>query len=179
MTVLFRLILATLFTGTVGLVAFPTAAASNVSTKSVPVEKVHSTAVSSLRAEDPMIPIPVSVPTAPEVVVSPSTTQPPVTVPVTVPVAPVVVSAPVTDNSAIFECIIRHESGGDPHAINPSSYAGGLFQFLPSSWAAYGGTRFAPTADQATADQQWQIAIAAQAQSGWYPWVGTNCTPVG
>lgn len=102
-----------------------------------------------------------------------TTTAPPA------PVAPVTTPAAPEDVRAIFECIIRHESGGDPAAVNPSSGAGGLFQFLPSSWLAYGGGQFAPLPNLATADQQWQIALAAQAQSYWYPWVGTNCTPVG
>jgi SLT domain-containing protein len=91
----------------------------------------------------------------------------------------VAVQSASEDVHAIFECIIAHESGGDPAAVNPSSGAGGLFQFLPSSWLAYGGGQFAPLPNLATADQQWQIALAAQAQSYWYPWVGTNCTPVG
>jgi len=82
-------------------------------------------------------------------------------------------------NQSIWDCIIAHESGGNPAAVNPSSGAGGLFQFLPSSWIGYGGGQFAPLPEQATAAQQWQIAIAAQAQSGWYPWVGDGCTPVG
>ena len=112
-----------------------------------------------------------------------TTTAPPVTTTtVTQAPAPVVASpapAPTDDVHAIFECIIRHESGGDPAAVNSSSGAGGLFQFLPSSWLAYGGGQFAALPNLATADQQWQIALAAQAQSYWYPWVGTGCTPVG
>lgn len=119
-----------------------------------------------------------------ETVPTTTTTEPPVATTTTVPVqpAPVQQTATVTaseDIRATFECIIAHESGGDPAAVNPSSGAGGLFQFLPSSWIAYGGGQFASLPNLATADQQWQIAIAAQAQSYWYPWVGTNCTPVG
>ena len=123
-----------------------------------------------------------------ETVPTTTTTAPPVAT--TTTTAPVQQPAPVKQDSAaipaipdnvtaIFECIIRHESGGDPAAVNPSSGAGGLFQFLPSSWLAYGGGRFAPLPNLATVDQQWQIALAAEAQSYWYPWVGTNCTPVG
>jgi len=97
--------------------------------------------------------------------------------PTTAPVA--VQSAPASSDQAIWDCIISHESGGDPTVVNPSSGAGGLFQFLPSSWLAYGGGQFAPLPNLATADQQWVIARAAQAQSYWYPWVGDGCTPVG
>lgn len=110
-----------------------------------------------------------------------TTAPPPVVTTTTVPPAPVVVTPapPVGDNQSIWDCIISHESGGNPAAVNPSSGAGGLFQFLPSSWLAYGGGQFAALPEQATVAQQWQIAIAAQAQSGWYPWVGDGCTPVG
>jgi hypothetical protein len=32
------------------------------------------------------------------------------------------------------ECIIRHESQGNPRAVNPRSGASGLGQFLPGTW---------------------------------------------
>jgi peptidoglycan hydrolase CwlO-like protein len=35
--------------------------------------------------------------------------------------------------------IVMCESGGNYHAVNPSSGAGGAYQILPSTWAAYGG----------------------------------------
>jgi muramidase (phage lysozyme) len=43
------------------------------------------------------------------------------------------------------------ESGGNYRAVNPSSGAGGAYQILPSTWAAYGGTgspQDAPPAEQ-------------------------------
>ena len=112
------------------------------------------------------------------------TTLPPPPVPVTQPVP---VEQHVTysqssseeSNSAIWSCIISHESRGDPNAVNPSSGAGGLFQFLPSSWDAYGGTQYASLPEDATVSEQWDIAIHAQAESGWWPWKGDGCTPIG
>src|SRR4029077_17777237 len=35
--------------------------------------------------------------------------------------------------------IVMCESGGNYHALNPSSGAGGAYQILPSTWRAYGG----------------------------------------
>ena len=78
--------------------------------------------------------------------------------------------------NSIWSCIIAHESGGNPSAVNSSSGAGGLFQFLPSSWQAYGGSGLP---EDAPVSEQWAIAEHAQAVSGWYPWVGDGCTPVG
>jgi hypothetical protein len=69
-------------------------------------------------------------------------------------------------------CTWRPESGGNYHAYNPSSGAAGKYQIIPSTWAAFGGTRYAPTALQATPAQQ--DAIAARiAADGLHHWV--NC----
>ena len=34
-------------------------------------------------------------------------------------------------------CVIARESGGNARAVNPASGAGGLYQFLPSTWQAW------------------------------------------
>lgn len=73
---------------------------------------------------------------------------------------------------AAFACIRWRESRGDPQAQNPSSTASGLYQFLDSSWLAYGGGQFAPRAWQATPEQQGQVAVWAYQQSGLSPWGG-------
>jgi peptidoglycan hydrolase CwlO-like protein len=47
--------------------------------------------------------------------------------------------------------IVMCESGGNYHALNPSSGAGGAYQILPSTWRAYGGQgapQDAPKAEQ-------------------------------
>ena len=47
--------------------------------------------------------------------------------------------------------IVMCESGGNYHAVNASSGAGGAYQILPSTWAAYGGQgapQDAPKAEQ-------------------------------
>ena len=47
---------------------------------------------------------------------------------------------------------------------------GGL-QFLPSTWVANGGTRYAPTADRATKAQQIDIANRLSSGGDWLkPW---------
>mgnify|MGYP003345693683 CR=1 FL=1 len=102
-----------------------------------------------------------------------------VTPPAVAPAPSSISSSAKGSTDSIWSCIIQHESGGDPSAVNPSSGAGGLFQFLPSSWAAYGGTQYASLPEYATVAQQWAIAVAAQSQSGWWPWKGDGCTPVG
>lgn len=66
--------------------------------------------------------------------------------------------------------IIACESSGDPRAQNPSSSASGLFQFLTGTWRAYGGLEFAPTAAQATIEQQYTVANRAFAAESYRPW---------
>jgi len=88
-------------------------------------------------------------------------------------------AAPSEEGNPVWTCIISHESGGNPTAVNSSSGAGGLFQFLPSSWIGYGGGKYASLPENASVSAQWDIAISAQRESGWYPWRGDGCTPVG
>jgi hypothetical protein len=62
------------------------------------------------------------------------------------------------------------ESSGDTGAKNPSSTACGLFQFLTTTWASNGGTKYAPTACQASMQNQVTVFLAASAGSNFYPW---------
>lgn len=64
-------------------------------------------------------------------------------------------------------CVISRESSGNARAVNPSSGAGGLYQFLPSTWHSLGYSGLpedAPVAEQNTAFQK------AYAESGVSPW---------
>lgn len=53
--------------------------------------------------------------------------------------------------------IARCESGGNWHINTRSGFLGGL-QILGSTWAGFGGRRFAPRADLATPAQQISVA---------------------
>ena len=77
-----------------------------------------------------------------------------------------------TEGMGAFEaCVISHESGGNPRAVNPSSGAGGLFQFLPSTWAGLGYASAYPGGAQ-TAPVSVQEAAFAKlyAEAGTSPW---------
>jgi muramidase (phage lysozyme) len=77
-------------------------------------------------------------------------------------------AASLVSLSGTWACIVRLESGGNPRAVNPSSGAGGLFQFLPSTWASLGGTGRPQDASPAL---QFAMAQKLQARSGWSQWV--------
>ena len=64
------------------------------------------------------------------------------------------------------------ESGGDWQINTGNGYYGGL-QFSAQTWSGFGGDEFAPTADQATKEQQIQVAERVLAQQGAGAW--PNC----
>ncbi|MFN2612552.1 MAG: transglycosylase family protein [Solirubrobacterales bacterium] len=68
---------------------------------------------------------------------------------------------------AIPEYIVMCESGGNYHALNPTSGAGGAYQILPSTWSAYGGQGLPHEAPPAEQDS---IAAQIWADSGPSAW---------
>ena len=82
--------------------------------------------------------------------------------------APTATAAPASAWDQVAAC----ESGGDWHINTGNGYQGGL-QFNPQTWAANGGTQYAPTADQATREQQIAVAESVLATQGAGAW--PNC----
>ncbi|MFK0116324.1 transglycosylase family protein [Streptomyces sp. NPDC090994] len=79
-----------------------------------------------------------------------------------------------------WDTVAQCESGGNWSINTGNGYYGGL-QFSASTWAAYGGTQYASTADQASKDQQIQVAekvLAAQGKGAW-PTCGTGLSGAG
>ncbi|QTD98985.1 transglycosylase family protein [Streptomyces cyanogenus] len=84
--------------------------------------------------------------------------------------------------SAEWDKVAQCESGGNWSINTGNGYYGGL-QFSASTWAAYGGTAYAPQANQASKAQQIAVAekvLAAQGKGAW-PVCGTglSSTPYG
>ncbi|MFF3932413.1 transglycosylase family protein [Streptomyces hirsutus] len=68
-----------------------------------------------------------------------------------------------------WETVAQCESGGNWSINTGNGYYGGL-QFSASTWAGYGGTAYAGTADQASKAQQIEIAekvLAGQGKGAW------------
>jgi hypothetical protein len=63
--------------------------------------------------------------------------------------------------------IVMCESGGNYRAVNPTSGAGGAYQILPSTWAAYGGTGLPQDAPPAEQDAIAAKIYAAGGPSQW------------
>ncbi|CAL9440818.1 transglycosylase family protein [Streptomyces sp. enrichment culture] len=84
--------------------------------------------------------------------------------------------------AAEWDRVAQCESGGNWSINTGNGYYGGL-QFSASTWAAYGGTQYAPTADKASKSQQIAIAekvLAGQGKGAWPSCgVGLSNTPYG
>ncbi|MFD5496891.1 transglycosylase family protein [Streptomyces sp. NPDC001812] len=72
-------------------------------------------------------------------------------------------------DSGVWDRIAQCESGGNWHTNTGNGHYGGL-QFTASTWHAFGGTAYAPTADQATKSQQIAVATKVQQAQGWGAW---------
>jgi LysM repeat protein len=74
--------------------------------------------------------------------------------------------APASD---VWDQVAQCESGGRWNISTGNGHHGGL-QFTPSTWKAYGGGKYASTANQATKQQQIEIAkkvLAGQGPGAW------------
>jgi len=61
------------------------------------------------------------------------------------------------------------ESGGRWHINTGNGYYGGL-QFSAGTWRAYGGHRYARTANHASKTQQIRVAARVKHHQGWGAW---------
>lgn len=92
--------------------------------------------------------------------------------------APLASAAPDSDWDRLAQC----ESSGNWAIDTGNGYQGGL-QFAPSTWAAYGGTAYAPSANLATREEQIVVAERVLAAQGWGAWpacsaaLGLNSEP--
>jgi LysM repeat protein len=64
-------------------------------------------------------------------------------------------------------CVIARESGGNATAVNAASGAGGLYGFLPSTWASLG---YSGLPENAPAWEQTQAFGKLYAEAGASPW---------
>lgn len=155
---------------------------------SVPVESVGSSTSSTAPAPVATVTT-VNVPVTPVPVPVPTTAKPvPTTVPVSVSttvqpverVAPTTSPAPVVPTGGLppfLVCVRNRESRGNYSIVNPSSGAGGAFQFMPSTWQALGfAARYGVSrAEYASPAQQDAAAIETYVKYGRQPWEGPGC----
>ena len=97
---------------------------------------------------------------------------------VSAPMAPAAVTQPASTATyggaagSYQACVIAAESGGNASAVNPVSGAGGLYQFLPSTWAALGHSGLPQNASVAEQNQAFQQEFAQSGTAAWAPYDG-------
>lgn len=69
--------------------------------------------------------------------------------------------------------VAEAESGGNWSINTGNGYYGGL-QFSPSTWKAFGGDKYAPSADKATPGEQMEVANTTLQAQGWDAWPQTS-----
>jgi LysM repeat protein len=72
-------------------------------------------------------------------------------------------------SSSTWDAVAQCESTGNWNINTGNGFSGGL-QFTPSTWAAFGGTQYAASADQASKGQQIAVAekvLASQGPGAW------------
>lgn len=72
-------------------------------------------------------------------------------------------------SNAQWNALAQCEAGGRWNINTGNGYYGGL-QFSYGTWKAYGGQKYAPTADKATREEQIAIAAKVAAKQGWGAW---------
>ena len=88
----------------------------------------------------------------------------------TKPAAPAAsAAAPAVSNGSTWDALAQCEAGGNWSINTGNGFSGGL-QFTPSTWAAFGGTEYAPAAHMATREQQIAVAEKVRAGQGWGAW---------
>ncbi|MEV0947783.1 transglycosylase family protein [Rhodococcus sp. NPDC049939] len=81
-----------------------------------------------------------------------------------------------------WDRLAQCESGGNWAINTGNGYQGGL-QFAPSTWSGNGGTQYAPTANEASREQQIVVAERVLESQGWGAWpscsssLGLNSAP--
>ena len=78
-------------------------------------------------------------------------------------------TAPAVAEGSVWDAIAQCEATGNWSINTGNGFSGGL-QFTPSTWAAFGGTEYAPEAWQASREQQIAVAEKVQAAQGWGAW---------
>jgi hypothetical protein len=75
-----------------------------------------------------------------------------------------------TATTGIALCVAEAESGFDPLAVNPTTGAAGVYQFLPTTWESL--SELAGRTGASVFDVRANVAVAAWtvAHYGWHPW---------
>lgn len=78
-------------------------------------------------------------------------------------------AAPSVQSNSTWDRLAHCESTGRWDADTGNGFKGGL-QFTPSTWKEFGGREYAASAEEASKQQQIEVAKKVQDQQGWKAW---------
>jgi resuscitation-promoting factor RpfC len=125
---------------------------------------ITKAALASIPAPPP--PAPAPAPATP----APATSAPAAPAPVTS--TPVQSTGSYGASSGYQNCVIQAESGGNASAVNPTTGAGGLYGFLPSTWHALGYSGSPQDAPVSVQNAAYAKEYARSGSSAWSPYDG-------
>ena len=114
--------------------------------------------------------IPVAAPAPAPAAPAPASEAP--AAPAPAPAAPSTTTASYNGSGGFQSCVIQAESGGNAGAVNPSTGAGGLYGFLPSTWHALGYSGSPQDASVATQNSAFAKEYAQSGSSAWSAYDG-------
>jgi resuscitation-promoting factor RpfC len=122
------------------------------------------------------VPRPAAAPApAPEPAAAPVSSAPVQSAPVQsapVAAAPAQSTASYSGSGGYQSCVIQAESGGNASAVNPTTGAGGLYGFLPSTWHALGYSGSPQSASVSEQNAAFAKEYASAGSSAWSPYDG-------
>jgi len=120
------------------------------------------------------IPVPRPVPApapAPQPAAAPAASAPVASAPVAS--APAQPTGSYSASSGSYQnCVIQAESGGNPSAVNPTTGAGGLYGFMPSTWHALGYSGNPQDAPVSVQNAAYAKEYARSGSGAWSPYDG-------
>jgi resuscitation-promoting factor RpfC len=87
--------------------------------------------------------------------------------------APAQATGSYSASSGSYEsCVIQAESGGNASAVNPTTGAGGLYGFMPSTWHSLGYSGLPQDAPASVQHEAYAKEYARSGSSAWSPYDG-------
>ena len=132
---------------------------------------ITKAAMSAIPAPPPPPPAPAPAPAASAPVASAPVASAPAT-PAPAASAPAQATGSYSGSSGYENCVIQAESGGNASAVNPSTGAGGLYGFMPSTWHSLGYSGLPQDAPASVQHAAYAKEYARSGSSAWSPYDG-------
>jgi hypothetical protein len=135
---------------------------------------ITNAAMAAIPAPPPPPPAPAPAPAAAPASSAPATSAPATSAPASsAPASSAQSTGSYSASSGSYEnCVIQAESGGNASAVNPTTGAGGLYGFMPSTWHSLGYSGLPQDAPASVQHEAYAKEYARSGSSAWSPYDG-------